>query len=187
MLHVLSLAQPHSLHAFLPMIYSIQAKLKILGFHKWFQEFVPGWIVVATDKCESRIRQAIEMDEIVKITDELQISVSAVDTNGFLLQMATFWGHLDWPVASEAYGYAGSLIQNMCNCVNIFIQGVYSGLSPEDLHDEQGRFKASEKVRQQLINEHNTMLSQGPFSIAAPYLVFLLWLGILPHHCTDSA
>ena len=148
-MHVLSLAhvQPHSLHAFLLMNYSIRAKLKILGFHKWFQEFVPGWIIVATDKCESRIRQAIEMDEIVKITDELQMSASAVDTNGFLLQMATFWQHLDWPVASEAYGYAGSLIQNMCNCVNLFIEEVHSGLSSEDLHDEQGRFKVSEKVK----------------------------------------
>ena len=127
---------------------SIRNKLKILGFHKWFQEFVPGWIVVATDKCESRIRQAIELDEIVKITDDLQMSASAVDTNGFLLQMATFWQHLDWPVASEAYGYGGSLIQNMCNCVNLFIEEVFSGLSPEDLHDEHGRFHVSEKVRQ---------------------------------------
>lgn len=126
---------------------SIRAKLTILGFHKWFQEFVPGWIVVATDKCESRIRQAIELDEIVKITDELQMSASAVDTNGFLLQMATFWQHLDWPVASEAYGYAVSLVQNMCSSVNFFIDEVHSGLRPEDLHDEQGRFKVSEKVR----------------------------------------
>ena len=126
---------------------SIRAKLTILGFHKWFQEFVPGWIIVATDKCESRIRQAIELDEIVKITDELQMSASAVDTNGFLLQMATFWQHLDWPVASEAYGYAVSLVQNMCSSVNFFIDEVHSGLRPEDLHDEQGRFKVSEKVR----------------------------------------
>ena len=102
---------------------------------------------MATDKCESRIRQAIEMDEIVKITDELQMSASAVDTNGFLLQMATFWQHLDWPVASEAYGYAVSLVQNMCSSVNLFIDEVHSGLRPEDLHDEQGRFKVSEKVR----------------------------------------
>ena len=87
------------------------------------------------------------MDEIVKITDELQMSASAVDTNGFLLQMATFWQHLDWPVASEAYGYAVSLVQNMCSSVNLFIDEVYSGLRPEDLHDEQGRFKVSEKVR----------------------------------------
>ena len=126
---------------------SIRSKLTILGFHKWFQEFVPGWIVVATDKCESRIRQAIELDEIAKITDDLQMSASAVDTNGFMLQMATFWQHLDWPIASEAYGYAGSLIQNMCNCVNIFIEEVFNGLSPEEYHDEQGKFKVSEKVR----------------------------------------
>ena len=118
----------------------------IVGFHKWFKEFVSGWINVATEKCEARIRQAIELDEIVKITDDLKLSASAVDTNGFLLQMATFWKHLDWPVASEAYGYAVSLIQNMCNCACIFVSDVFASLQPKDTLDDQGRFKASEKV-----------------------------------------
>ena len=133
-------------HAYYILLYSIHSKLNILGFHKWFQEYVPGWIDIATEKLENRIKQAIELDEITKVTTDLPFSTSAIDACGFLLQIATFWKHLDWPVASEAYGYAVSLIQNMCNCVNIFIDKIFSSLSPADLHDEQGRFKASEKV-----------------------------------------
>ena len=50
-------------------------------------------------------------------------------------------------MASESLGYAVSLIQNMCNCVQVFVEKVFGGLSSEDLRDAQGRFKASEKVR----------------------------------------
>lgn len=125
----------------------MQSQLTIVGFHKWFEEFVPGWIDVATEKCEDRIRQAIELDEIVKITDDLKLSASAVDTNGFLIQMATFWQHLQWPVATEAYGYAMSLIRNMCNCAIVYVGEVFSSLKSSDWTDDQGRFTASEKVR----------------------------------------
>ena len=125
----------------------MQKELTIVGFHKWFEDFVPGWIDVATEKCEDRIRQAIEMDEIVRITDDLQLSASAVDTNGFLIQMATFWQHLQWPVPTEAFGYAMSLIKNMCTCAIYYVGEVFSSLRAEDWTDDQGRFRASEKVR----------------------------------------
>lgn len=78
------------------------------------------------------------------------MSASAVDTNAFLLQMATFWQHLDWPVASEALGYAGSLIENLCTSVNLYIDEVYGSLKPTHMQDEQGRFKVSEKVYMRL-------------------------------------
>ena len=134
--------------------FSARKELTIPGFHKWFQEFVPGWIDVATEKCEARVKHAIELDEIVKITEDLKLSASAVDTNGFLLQMATFWQHLNWPIASEAYGYAVSLIENMCNCAKLFIDEAFTGLHSEDLVDERRRFKASEKVYIQITSHH---------------------------------
>lgn len=65
--------------------------------------------------------------------------------------MATFWQHLNWPVASEAYGYAVSLVENMCSCASLFIEEVFAGLQPKDFVDDQGRFKASEKVGQSSI------------------------------------
>ena len=126
--------------------YSVRAELEILGFHKWFKKFIPGWIDVATEKCEARIRQAIELDEVVQITDEIKLSASAVDTNGFLLQMTAFWKHLDWPVASEAYCYAISLVEKICSCASLYVEVVSASLSPDDVCDEHGSFKPSDKV-----------------------------------------
>ena len=126
--------------------YSSRKRLSFITFHKWFEEFVPGWIKLAREKCESRIEQAIKLDEIVKITEDLKLSTSAVDTNGFLHQMATFWQHLNWPVAHEAYGYAVSMIENMCCCAEFYVGKIFASLSSERLHDEHGRFKVSEKV-----------------------------------------
>ena len=137
---------------------SIHLKLNILNFHKWFHGFVPGWINVATEKCESHIRQAIELDEIVKITEDLKLSSSAVDTNGFLLQMATFWHHLDWPMAFEAYAYVISLVEKICSCANLYIGEVFASLCPEDLRDDQGRFKASERVSPRSSCENNVTI-----------------------------
>ena len=101
---------------------------------------------MSREKCESRIEQAIRLDEIVKITKDLKLSTSAVDTRGFLHQMAAFWQHLDWPVASEAYGYAVSMIENMCCCAECYVGKIFGSLNSECLQDEHGRFKASEKV-----------------------------------------
>ena len=126
---------------------SVRSNLAILGFHKWFKKFIPGWINVATEKCEARIRQAIELDEIVQITIDLKLSVSAVDTNGFLLQMANLWKHIDWPVASEAYCYAISLVEKTCNCASLFVREACNKLSPDDVCDENGSFVPSDKVR----------------------------------------
>ena len=119
---------------------------------------------MSREKCESRIEQAIRLDEIVKITKDLKLSTSAVDTRGFLHQMAAFWQHLDWPVASEAYGYAVSMIENMCCCAEFYVGKIFGSLNSECLQDEHGRFKASEKVAFSLslslsqFNLHDTLL-----------------------------
>lgn len=127
-------------------LFRYHKKLSMLNFHRWFEEFVPGWIKLAREKCESRIEQAIQLDEIVKITNDLSLSSSAVDTKGFLHQLAGFWQHIDWPVASEAYGFAVSMIENMCSCAEFYVGKIFVSLSSESLRDKQGRFKVSEKV-----------------------------------------
>ena len=42
---------------------------------------------------------------MVEENDEARYSSSAVDTTVFLLQYGAFWKNIDWPIASEAYGY----------------------------------------------------------------------------------
>ena len=49
--------------------------------------------------------------QVVQVTDEAKFSSSAVDTKAFLLQMGSFWQHLDWPMAAEAYSYTVTIMQ----------------------------------------------------------------------------
>ncbi len=58
--------------------------LKIANFHKWFQSKVNQWIDLATERCRSLIKKAIELDTVVQVTDDVQYSSSAVDGHGFL-------------------------------------------------------------------------------------------------------
>ncbi len=54
------------------------------NFHKHFQRNVNQWIDLATERCRSRIKQAIELDTVVQVTEDVQFSSSAVDGTGFL-------------------------------------------------------------------------------------------------------
>ena len=92
----------------------------------------------------------------MKITKDLSLSSSAVDTKGFLHQLAAFWQHIDWPVASEAYGFAVSMIENMCCCAEFYVGKIFASLSSQSLRDEHGRFKASEKVKHGYMYVHHS-------------------------------
>ncbi len=43
--------------------------------------------------------------------DQARYSSSAVDTEGFLLQLGLFWKNLEWPVATDAHGYLCTIIE----------------------------------------------------------------------------
>ena len=125
--------------------------LRIPHFHKWFRDMVRNWIRVATDKCKNFTVKAITADSAISVTDEVMFSTSAVDTTGFLLQVGSFWKHLEWPVASEAYGFGVSVMQKISECALFYVGEVFEKLSHDDMFDEKGRFRATEKVSQLLL------------------------------------
>lgn len=49
--------------------------------------------------------------------DQARYSSSAIDTEGFLLQLGLFWKNLEWPVATDAIGY-------LCTIIEVIIQHV---------------------------------------------------------------
>ncbi len=57
----------------------------MVNVHKCFQRNVNQWIDLATDKCKSGIKKAIELDKVVQVTEDVQFSSSAVDGTRFLL------------------------------------------------------------------------------------------------------
>ena len=126
--------------------------LSIPHYHKWFKEMVESWIRMATDKCKDYTTKAIAADSEITVTDEVMFSTSAVDTTGFLLQVGSFWKHLEWPVASVAYGLAVSVMQKVSECALFYVGEVFRRLSREDMFDEKGRFRATEKVSLNRLN-----------------------------------
>ena len=87
--------------------------LKMPQFHKFFKNIVKDWIQVATDKCKSYNVKAIAANTEITVINDVMFSNSALDTTGFLLQVGGFWKNLEWPVVSEAYGYAISVVEGI--------------------------------------------------------------------------
>ncbi len=65
-------------------------QLKIAESHNWFQSKVNQWIDLATERCKSGIKKAIELDKVVQVTDDVQFSSSAVDGAGLLFLLMKF-------------------------------------------------------------------------------------------------
>ena len=147
--------------------------LSVPHFHKWFKDMVRNWIRIATDKCKDYTAKAIAADSEITVTDEVMFSTSAVDTTGFLLQVGSFWKHLEWPVASEAYGFAVSVMQKISECSLFYVGEVFRKLNHDDMFDEKGRFRATEKVN----NHHDFSLS---LQLPLPSLSFSLSLSSPP-------
>lgn len=115
--------------------------------HLWFRDMVSEWFKVAADRCKNYISKAIKLDEAISVTEDVKFSTSAVDTVGFLLQIGYFWKHLDWPEPSVAYGYSLSIMEQICDCAQFYVSEVFRSLEDRNImYDEQGRFRASEKV-----------------------------------------
>ena len=107
---------------------------------------VKNWVRLATDKCKDYIVKAVEADSSITVTNDVMFSSSALDTTGFLLQVGSFWKHLEWPVASVAYGYAIFIVEAIGKCALFYVGEVFKKLSHEDMFDEKGQFRATEKV-----------------------------------------
>ena len=121
--------------------------LSILNFHKWlFKDMVNDWIRAAIAKCKDLITKAIAADSWITVTNDAMFSSSALDTTGFLLQVCSFWKHLEWPVASEAYGYAISVVKGISQCALFYMGEVFENLSHGDIFDKRGQFRATDKV-----------------------------------------
>ena len=53
---------------------------------------------------------------------------------------------LEWPAKAEAFTFKISVVRSVCECALFYVSEVYNRLRPEDLFNQQGRFRATEKV-----------------------------------------
>ena len=148
--------------------------LMFSDFHHWFKDMVQTWIKMATDKCKDYTVKAISADSAFTVTTDVMFSTSALDTTGFLLQVGSFWKHLEWPVASVAYGHAVAVMEGISECALFYVGEVFKKLRRDDIFDEKGRFRATKKVTR--VNVLHLVLSLS-LSLSLPSLS--LWITIL--------
>ena len=107
---------------------------------------VKHWITVASERCKKLTVRAVEDDAAIAITDEVKFSTSAVDVTGFLIQLGNFWKNMEWPEMIAAYGFASIMMEEISACAQFYVEKVAKRLNHQDIFDEQGKFRASEKV-----------------------------------------
>ena len=146
--------------AFNPL-YGIRENLRLPRYYKWFREMVKNWITLAVEKCNNLIVQAIKADSAIAVTDLVKFSTSAVDVTGFLLQIGQFWKNLNWPEAIVGYGFASTVMEEINKCAQFYVEKVAKRLTNEDVFDEEGRFRATEKVSNLHYIPYSPMLSRG--------------------------
>ena len=89
----------------------------------WFERCntVPEWIQVAVKKTKSSIKNAIEDDKPVPVTEAVMFSRSAVFTEGFLCQMGKFWKNLKWPEPRMSSCYAVMTVKGIAECCEYYV------------------------------------------------------------------
>ncbi len=60
--------------------------------------------------------------------------------------IAVSYMQLEWSANAEAFTFKISVVRNVCECAQFYVSEVYNRLKPEDMLDEQGCFRATEKV-----------------------------------------
>ena len=133
------------------LLYSVCDHLLLPQYHDWFKNMVKNWITLAADRCKKYIINAIEDDSAIAITEQVKLSNSAVDVTGFLIQLGNFWKNLEWPQAIAAYGFASNVMEEINSCAQFYVEKVAKRLTSEDVFDEQGKFRATEKVSSQCV------------------------------------
>ena len=160
--------------AFNPL-YGTRENLLLPRYYKWFQVMVKNWITLAVEKCKNLTVQAISVDSAIAVTDLVKFSTSAVDVTGFLLQLGQFWKNLNWPEAITAYGFASTMMEEINKCAQFYVEEVAKRLTHEDVFDEQGRFRATEKVS----NTHYLSLVPRPLHYQCFFECYTEKLGVV--------
>ncbi|XP_019853517.1 PREDICTED: protein unc-13 homolog D-like [Amphimedon queenslandica] len=134
---------------------SQRVELSITSFQDWFKGCVPDWVDVAQTRVKERLKRAVELDTIVKTSDNAPFSSSAVDTHAFFLQVITFWKQLKWPDRGQSLGYFINIVQCLCEMTAYYSDRIVAKTKDESYTDSEGRFVVTDKLCVALNNIHH--------------------------------
>jgi BAI1-associated protein 3 len=85
-------------------------------FHLWFQNGVSFWLDVSLYKALTRIKKAIELDNLEAVDSSVKYSSSAIDTLAIFNQISIFWKQLAWPDAEGSFIFVSKIVDDICKC-----------------------------------------------------------------------
>ncbi|KAK7866890.1 hypothetical protein R5R35_006050 [Gryllus longicercus] len=90
-------------------------KHRLSEYHRWFHRSVAQWLDIALWKSLKRIQKAVELDNLVPVSDSVKHSSSAIDTLGIFNQIKIFWQQLAWPDVEGSYVFVAKIIDDICH------------------------------------------------------------------------
>ncbi|KAM4664485.1 protein unc-13 homolog D isoform 2-T2 [Discoglossus pictus] len=107
----LTLRELHKLHNYLPQS---DVKLPLSGLHCWFTDSLPSWLQKAYSTAMERVQRAVQIDQLVPLSELQKHSSSTVDLSTCYTQIGRTWQQLDWPDPEEAFMIMVKFTEDMC-------------------------------------------------------------------------
>lgn len=85
-------------------------------YYEWFSSGVAHWLDISVFKAITRIKKAIELDQLIAVDATVKYSSSAVDTLAIFYQIRIFWQQLAWPSAEGAFIFVSKIVDDICQC-----------------------------------------------------------------------
>uniref|UniRef100_A0A6I8QP58 Unc-13 homolog D n=1 Tax=Xenopus tropicalis TaxID=8364 RepID=A0A6I8QP58_XENTR len=107
----LTLRELHKLHVHMA---KSENDLPLSGFHRWFAESLPSWLQRAYTTAQERVQRAVQIDQLVPLSELQKHSASTVDLSTCYSQIGKTWQQLDWPDPEEAFMIMVKFTEDMC-------------------------------------------------------------------------
>uniref|UniRef100_H2ZHP5 C2 domain-containing protein n=1 Tax=Ciona savignyi TaxID=51511 RepID=H2ZHP5_CIOSA len=116
------------------------------SFVDWFRPTVLRWLQMSRGRTNSRLRKAVELDQVERVDEIVKHTSSALTFSNFLLYVVTFWRSLSWPDPVDAYTIALRLTDDMANALECYADLVHNKLKAVGFFDEEGQFDVTEEL-----------------------------------------
>ncbi|KAL2915230.1 hypothetical protein HK105_205095 [Polyrhizophydium stewartii] len=108
----------------------------------WFKSFVRQWLERSESKIREWVRNAIEVDECVRLSDTVLHSTSILDIFTSFQQQIDFVRSLDWPNEAESQLFFSRLLQEVCECISRYVV-----ITKEKLLQEFSELRSKQPVK----------------------------------------
>uniref|UniRef100_A0A8C5R878 Unc-13 homolog D n=1 Tax=Leptobrachium leishanense TaxID=445787 RepID=A0A8C5R878_9ANUR len=119
-------------------------QLPLSGFHRSFVQLLPSWLLKAYSTAHERVQRAVQIDQLVPLSELQKHSASTVDLSTCFTQIGRTWQQLDWPDPEEAFMIMVKFTEDMCRIALIYCSLIKK--RADDLSDRGDAGQAANKL-----------------------------------------